>query len=109
MARQQQASFEIFEEFYNGVNERVGTAMGEPPFLKLEMVSGGLVRITAADPWLANPRHKMVAFNLHKMWKGASGGVPVILSFADKAGVEQFIIIDGPNRPRYLQPQKKVN
>jgi len=109
MARQQQAHYEMFEEFYNGVNERVGTAMGAPPFLKIEHISGGFVRITAADQWLANKRHKMVAFNLHKMWKGASGGVPVILSFADKTGVEQFIVIDGPNRPRYLTPQKDVN
>jgi len=109
MAEEQQAHFEAFEEFYDGVNERVGAALGQPPFLKIELISGGLARITADDTWLANKRHKMVAFNLHKMWKAASGGVPVILSFADKAGVEQFIVIDGPNRPRYLTPQKNVN
>ena len=97
--------FKVFEDYFTDLNHGLEETLGEKPFIGLKKIKDGVAQVLANDFWLDSSRHEHNAFNLFNTWKGANGGKPSILSFADKDGDEKFIIIDGPHRPRYLKRQ----
>ena len=60
--------------------------------------------ITADDEWFKGRRHANQAFQVYDLWKNQNQSP--FFCLLEMSGVEQFIILSGPHRPRYLKSSK---
>ena len=98
-------SFKVFEERVLEMSKSIKEAISIETFLKVEHLGGAAAAITADDEWFKGRRHANQAFQVYDLWKNQNQS-PSFLSFRNESGVEQFIILSGPHRPRYLKSSK---
>ena len=67
-------------------------------------MGGAAAAIIADDDWFKGRRHANQAFQVYDLWKNQNQS-PSFLSLEIKYE-EQFIILSGPHRPRYLKSSK---
>ena len=102
-----ETSFKIFEERVMEMSKSIKDAISIDTFLKVEHLGGAAAAITADNNWFNGRRHANQAFQVYDLWKNQNQS-PSFLSFRNESGVEQFIILSGPHRPRYLKSSSSV-
>ena len=99
-------SFEIFKEKVIEMSKSIEDAIGIKTFTDVTHLGGVAAIVIADDDWFKGRRHQNQAFQVYDIWKDQNQTAS-FLSFRTKDGVEKFIVLSGPYRPRYLK--REVN
>lgn len=99
-------SFEIFKEKIIEMSKSIEDAIGIKTFTDVTHLGGVAAIVIADDDWFNGRRHQNQAFQVYDIWKDQNQTAS-FLSFRTKDGVEKFIVLSGPHRPRYLK--REVN
>ena len=98
-------SFKIFKERVLEMSKSIKDAISIDTFVDVEHLGGAAAVVIAEDSWFKGRRHANQAFQVYEMWKNQNQS-PSFLSFRNLKKEEQFIILSGPHRPRYLKSSK---
>jgi len=98
-------SFKIFKERVLEMSKSIKEAISVDTFVDVEHLGGAAAAVIAEDSWFKGRRHANQAFQVYEMWKNQNQS-PSFLSFKNLKKEEQFIILSGPHRPRYLKSSK---
>ena len=98
-------SFKIFKERVLEMSKSIKDAISIDTFIDVEHLGGAAAVVIAEDTWFKGRRHANQAFQVYEMWKNQNQS-PSFLSFRNLKKEEQFIILSGPHRPRYLKSSK---
>ncbi len=98
-------SFKIFKERVLEMSKSIKDAISIDTFVDVEHLGGAAAVVIAEDNWFKGRRHANQAFQVYEMWKNQNQS-PSFLSFRNLKKEEQFIILSGPHRPRYLKSSK---
>ena len=99
------SSFKIFRERVLEMSASIKDAIAIDTFKEVKHLGGAAAVIIAHNNWFEGRRHANQAFQVYEMWKNQNQS-PSFLSFRNESGEEQFIILSGPHRPRYLKSSK---
>lgn len=99
-------SFLIFKEKVIEMSKSIEDAIGVKTFTDVKHIGGVAAKIIADDDWFKGRRHQNQAFQVYEIWKNQNQS-PSFLSFRNDKDEEQFIVLSGPHRPRYLRSSKK--
>ena len=95
-------SFKIFKQRVLDMSASIKDAISVDTFLDVKHLGGAAAVVIADDQWFKGKRHANQAFQVYDLWKNQNQS-PSFLSFRDESNKEQFIILSGPHRPRYLK------
>ena len=95
-------SFKIFKQRVLEMSASIKDAISVDTFLDVKHLGGAAAAIIADDEWFKGKRHANQAFQVYDLWKNQNQS-PSFLSFRNESNKEQFIILSGPHRPRYLK------
>ena len=95
-------SFEIFKKRVLEMSASIKDAISVDTFLDVKHLGGAAAAVIADDEWFKGKRHANQAFQVYDLWKNQNQS-PSFLSFRNESNKEQFIILSGPHRPRYLK------
>ena len=95
-------SFKIFKERVLEMSASIKDAISVDTFLDVKHLGGAAAAVIADDEWFNGKRHANQAFQVYDLWKNQNQS-PSFLSFRNESNKEQFIILSGPHRPRYLK------
>ena len=95
-------SFKIFKQRVLEMSASIKDAISVDTFLDVKHLGGAAAVVIADDEWFKGKRHANQAFQVYDLWKNQNQS-PSFLSFRDESNKEQFIILSGPHRPRYLK------
>ncbi len=95
-------SFKIFKERVLEMSASIKDAISIDTFLDVKHLGGAAAAVIADDEWFKGKRHANQAFQVYDLWKNQNQS-PSFLSFRNESNKEQFIILSGPHRPRYLK------
>ena len=95
-------SFKIFKERVLEMSASIKDAISIDTFLDVKHLGGAAAVVIADDEWFKGRRHANQAFQVYDLWKNQNQS-PSFLSFRNESNKEQFIILSGPHRPRYLK------
>ena len=98
-------SFKIFKERVLEMSKSIKDAISIDTFVDVEHLGGAAAVVIAEDSWFKGRRHANQAFQVYERWKNQNQS-PSFLSFRNLKKEEQFIILSGPHRPRYLKSSK---
>ena len=104
-SRDYDKSFKIFKERVLEMSKSIKEAISIDTFVDVEHLGGAAAVVIAEDNWFKGRRHANQAFQVYEMWKNQNQS-PSFLSFKNLKKEEQFIILSGPHRPRYLKSSK---
>ncbi len=99
-------SFDNFKSRVLEMSRSIKEAISVDTFLEVEHLGGAAALIIADDSWFKGRRHANQAFQVYELWKNENQS-PSFLSFRNSKNEEQFIVLSGPHRPRYLKSNKK--
>ena len=88
------------------MSKSIEDAIGVKTFIDVKHIGGVAAKIIADDDWFKGRRHQNQAFQVYEIWKNQNQS-PSFLSFRNDRDEEQFIVLSGPHRPRYLRSNKK--
>ena len=97
-------SFKVFEERVLEMSKSIKEAISIETFLKVEHLGGAAAAITADDEWFKEDVMQIKLFKF--MIYGRIKTNHHLFCLLEMSGVEQFIILSGPHRPRYLKSSK---
>ena len=95
-------SFKIFKQRVLDMSASIKDAISVDTFLDVKHLGGAAAAVIADDEWFKGKRHANQAFQVYDLWKNQNQS-PSFLSFRNQSNKEQFIILSGPHRPRYLK------
>ena len=95
-------SFKTFKQRVLEMSASIKDAISVETFLDVKHLGGAAAVIIADDEWFKGKRHANQAFQVYDLWKNQNQS-PSFLSFRNESNKEQFIILSGPHRPRYLK------
>jgi hypothetical protein len=95
-------SFKIFKQRVLDMSASIKDAISVDTFLDVKHLGGAAAAVIADDEWFKGKRHANQAFQVYELWKNQNQS-PSFLSFRNESNKEQFIILSGPHRPRYLK------
>ena len=95
-------SFKIFKQRVLEMSASIKDAISVDTFLDVKHLGGAAAAVIADDEWFKGKRHANQAFQVYDLWKNQNQS-PSFLSFRNELNKEQFIILSGPHRPRYLK------
>jgi len=95
-------SFKIFKQKVLEMSASIKDAISIDTFLDVKHLGGAAAAVIADDEWFKGKRHANQAFQVYDLWKNQNQS-PSFLSFRNESNKEQFIILSGPHRPRYLK------
>lgn len=98
-------SFKIFRGKVLEMSASIKDAISIDTFLEVEHLGGAAAVIIADNDWFKGRRHSNQAFQVYELWRNQNQS-PSFLSFRNENNKEQFIILSGPHRPRYLKSTK---
>ena len=98
-------SFKKFKENVMQMSASIKEAISVDTFLDVKHIGGAAAIVIADNNWFKGRRHPNQAFQVYDLWKNANQS-PSFLSFRNENDEEQFIILSGPHRPRYLKSVK---
>ena len=99
-------SFKVFRERVLEMSASIKEAISIETFIDVKHLGGAAAVVIADDEWFKGRKHANQAFQVYEMWKNQNQS-PSFLSFRNESDKEQFIILSGPHRPRYLKSSKK--
>ena len=88
------------------MSKSIKEAIAIDTFLDVKHLGGAAALIIADDYWFSGRRHANQAFQVYELWRNENQS-PSFLSFRNTKNEEQFIVLSGPHRPRYLKSNKK--
>ncbi|MAI29161.1 MAG: hypothetical protein CMP38_03015 [Rickettsiales bacterium] len=95
-------SFKIFKQRVLEMSASIKEAISVDTFLDVKHLGGAAAAVIADNEWVKGKRHANQAFQVYDLWKNQNQS-PSFLSFRNESNKEQFIILSGPHRPRYLK------
>ena len=95
-------SFKTFKGKVMEMSASIKEAISIETFIEVKHLGGAAAAIIADDNWFKGRRHANQAFQVYDLWKNQNQS-PSFLSFRNEKNEEQFIILSGPHRPRYLK------
>jgi len=95
-------SFKIFKQRVLEMSASIKDAISIDTFLDVKHLGGAAAAVIADNNWFKGKRHANQAFQVYDLWKNQNQS-PSFLSFRNESNIEQFIILSGPHRPRYLK------
>ena len=95
-------SFKTFKQRVLEMSASIKDAISVDTFLDVKHLGGAAAAVIADDEWFKGKRHANQAFQVYDLWKNQNQS-PSFLSFRNESNKEQFIILSGPHRPRYLK------
>jgi len=98
-------SFKIFRGRVLEMSDSIKEAISIETFVDVKHLGGAAAAVIAKDDWFKGRRHPNQAFQVYDLWKNQNQS-PSFLSFRNENDEEQFIILSGPHRPRYLKSSK---
>jgi len=98
-------SFKIFKGRVLEMSESIKEAISIETFVDVKHLGGAAAAVIAKNDWFKGRRHPNQAFQVYDLWKNQNQS-PSFLSFRNENDEEQFIILSGPHRPRYLKSSK---
>ena len=98
-------SFNIFRDKVLEMSASIKDAISIDTFLEVKHLGGAAAVIIADNDWFKGRRHSNQAFQVYELWRNQNQS-PSFLSFRNESDKEQFIILSGPHRPRYLKSTK---
>ena len=98
-------SFNIFKERVLEMSDSIKEAISIETFIDVKHLGGAAAAVVADDQWFNGRRHSNQAFQVYEIWRGLNQS-PSFLSFRNSQDEEQFIVLSGPHRPRYLKSNK---
>jgi len=98
-------SFKIFKKNVLQMSASIKEAILVETFTDVKHLGGAAAVVIADDAWFMGRRHANQAFQVYELWRGQNKS-PSFLSFRNSKNEEKFIILSGPNRPRYLKSVK---
>ena len=101
-----ESSFNNFRSRVLEMSKSIKEAISVESFLDVEHLGGAAAIVIADDSWFQGRRHANQAFQVYELWKNENQS-PSFLSFQNTKKEEQFIVLSGPHRPRYLKSNKK--
>ena len=101
-----ESSFNNFRSRVLEMSKSIKEAISVETFLDVEHLGGAAAIVIADDSWFQGRRHANQAFQVYELWKNENQS-PSFLSFQNTKKEEQFIVLSGPHRPRYLKSNKK--
>jgi hypothetical protein len=84
------------------MSKSIKEAISIDTFLEVKHLGGAAAVIIADNDWFKGRRHANQAFQVYDLWRNQNQS-PSFLSFKNEDDQEQFIILSGPHRPRYLK------
>ncbi len=99
------SSFKIFRGKVLEMSKSIKEAISIDTFLDVRHLGGAAAVIIADNDWFKGRRHANQAFQVYDLWRNQNQS-PSFLSFKNEDDQEQFIILSGPHRPRYLKSSK---
>ena len=101
-----ESSFNNFRSRVLEMSKSIKEAISVETFLDVEHLGSAAAIVIADDSWFQGRRHANQAFQVYELWKNENQS-PSFLSFQNTKKEEQFIVLSGPHRPRYLKSNKK--
>ena len=99
-------TFNNFKSRVLEMSKSIKEAIAIDTFLDVKHLGGAAALIIADDDWFNGRRHANQAFQVYELWRNENQS-PSFLSFRNTKNEEQFIVLSGPHRPRYLKSNKK--
>jgi hypothetical protein len=99
-------TFNNFKSRVLEMSKSIKEAIAIDTFLDVKHLGGAAALIIADDDWFSGRRHANQAFQVYELWRNENQS-PSFLSFRNTKNEEQFIVLSGPHRPRYLKSNKK--
>jgi len=99
-------TFNNFKSRVLEMSKSIKEAIAVDTFLEVKHLGGAAAFVIADDSWFEGRRHANQAFQVYELWRNANQS-PSFLSFRNTKNEEQFIVLSGPHRPRYLKSNKK--
>jgi hypothetical protein len=99
-------TFNNFKSRVLEMSKSIKEAIAIDTFLDVKHLGGAAALIIADDAWFEGRRHANQAFQVYELWRNENQS-PSFLSFRNTKNEEQFIVLSGPHRPRYLKSNKK--
>ena len=98
-------SFKSFRGKVLEMSASIKEAISIDTFVDVKHLGGAAAAVIANNEWFKGRRHANQAFQVYELWKNQNQS-PSFLSFRNEVNEEQFIILSGPHRPRYLKSNK---
>lgn len=99
-------TFSNFKSRVLDMSKSIKEAIAVETFLDVKHLGGAAAFVIADDSWFQGRRHANQAFQVYELWRNENQS-PSFLSFRNTKNEEQFIVLSGPHRPRYLKSNKK--
>lgn len=99
-------TFSNFKSRVLEMSKSIKEAIAVETFLDVKHLGGAAAFVIADDSWFQGRRHANQAFQVYELWRNENQS-PSFLSFRNTKNEEQFIVLSGPHRPRYLKSNKK--
>ena len=99
-------TFNNFKSRVLEMSKSIKEAIAIDTFLDVKHLGGAAALIIADDDWFNGRRHANQAFQVYELWRNENQS-PSFLSFRNTKNEEQFIVLSGPHRPRYLKSSDK--
>ena len=99
-------TFSNFKSRVLEMSKSIKEAISVDTFLDVKHLGGAAAFVIADDNWFQGRRHANQAFQVYELWRNENQS-PSFLSFRNTKNEEQFIVLSGPHRPRYLKSNKK--
>ena len=99
-------TFSNFKSRVLEMSKSIKEAIAVDTFLDVKHLGGAAAFVIADDSWFKGRRHANQAFQVYELWRNENQS-PSFLSFRNTKNEEQFIVLSGPHRPRYLKSNKK--
>ncbi len=98
-------TFSNFKSRVLEMSKSIKEAIAVDTFLDVKHLGGAAAFVIADDSWFKGRRHANQAFQVYELWRNENQS-PSFLSFRNTKNEEQFIVLSGPHRPRYLKSNK---
>ena len=98
-------TFSNFKSRVLEMSKSIKEAIAVDTFLDVKHLGGAAALVIADDSWFKGRRHANQAFQVYELWRNENQS-PSFLSFRNTKNEEQFIVLSGPHRPRYLKSNK---
>ena len=99
-------TFNNFKSRVLEMSKSIKDAIKIDTFLDVKHLGGAAAFVIADDSWFEGRKHANQAFQVYELWRNENQS-PSFLSFRNTKNEEQFIVLSGPHRPRYLKSNKK--
>ncbi|MGB8275859.1 MAG: hypothetical protein WCF16_11415 [Alphaproteobacteria bacterium] len=97
------AALPAFKSALDDLNKNSAAAFNGPPFVAVEKVARGVLRVRPSAGWMAGGRNQQrSAMMVYRFWRTANRLMPVRVMITDDQGADYMLIQDTPHGLDYL-------